>query len=152
MVESNRRSWNHGPREGSSARDKAMAMAMKRKEDYLGARVPRWLKDKVIERAKEIGVPVSILIRNVLEDTFREGGAAQVAQLGPSVDTKAGTRQQEPALRFPSVVGWKEIQLNRAMACGGCGQQLQAGAYVTLGFASPGEEYVILCGLCKESL
>ena len=51
-------------------RDKARATAMKRKEEYLGARVPRELRSKVIARAAELGIPVSILIRNILEQAF----------------------------------------------------------------------------------
>src|SRR3569832_1831157 len=70
MTESGKR-WARRPQ--VEVRDQAMAMAMKRKEEYLGARVPRWLKDKVIERARDTGVPVSILIRIILEEAFREG-------------------------------------------------------------------------------
>src|SRR3569833_596029 len=153
MVESHRSPWSQGSRVGAKDRDKALSMAKKRKEEYLGARVPRWLKDKVMERAREVGVPVSILILYVLEEAFRDEDLGLCAQSGADVDTKVDAARAETAVnRFPAVIGWEEIRLNRTMACSGCGKRLNAGAYVTLGFATPGEEHVILCGLCKESL
>lgn len=149
MTDSNRRSWSRGSRASHVFRDQAVAQAMKRKEEYLGARVPRWLKDKVNERAKDIGVPVSILIRNILEDAFREQG---VVQAPAGADSRGQGHSAENAPRYPTVIGWEDIKLNRPMTCSGCGKQLDAGAYITLGFAVSGEEHVILCGLCKESL
>lgn len=147
MTESSRRPWINGPRLGVAARDKAMTMA---KEDYLGARVPRWLKDEVIRRAKVVGVPVSILIRNVLEEAFREGRTWSVTQASVSVDSEVDAARS--ANHFPTVIGWEKIELNRPVTCKGCGERLDSGAYVTLGIADPGEEHVILCGLCKGSL
>lgn len=148
MTDSSER-WGRGLRE--KARDQAMAMAMRRKEDYLGARVPRWLKDKVMDRAKHAGVPVSILIRNILEEAFREDRDDRPMRSPASADIKADARPTG-AKHFPTVIGWEQIKLNRNMACSGCGRHLSAGARVSLGLVGPGEEHVILCGLCEELL
>lgn len=152
MYESTRRPRMRGPRQGPVARDQALAIAMKRKEEYLGARVPRELKEKVIERAETLGIPVSILIRNVLEEVFRDGGTNSLGQSKPSVDMGAEARNTSATNPFPMVLGWEGIKLNRAVACSRCGARLQAGAYVTLGFGSPGQEHIILCDVCKESI
>jgi len=149
MTESGKR-WARGPQE--EVRDQAMAMAMKRKEEYLGARVPRWLKDKVIERARDTGVPVSILIRNILEEAFREGRDGAQTRTSRGAETGAETHLIEARHRFSTVIGWEQIKLNRTMSCSGCGKRIDAGARVTLGLVAPGEEHVILCGLCEESL
>lgn len=148
MTDSNKH-WPPGPRE--EVRGRAMAMAMKRKEDYLGARVPRWLKDKVMARAQDTGVPVSILIRNILEEAFREDRDRTQLRFPPRADTKADAHLTG-ATRFPAVIGWEQIKLNRTMVCSGCGKRMNAGDRVSLGVVGPGEEHVILCGLCEESI
>lgn len=42
-----------------------------RKVKFLHTRVPEKLERKIRERAEQIRVPVSVLIRNILEDTFK---------------------------------------------------------------------------------
>lgn len=137
-----------GPQIGEQARgmgERARREAMKRKEEYLGARVSRELRSKVIARADELGIPVSILIRNVLEQAFGDGSSrpAPVSASAVSVAPKA-------ADRFASVIGWERIVLNRRMDCASCGTDIAAGARATLGITAPGEEHVILCAKCKE--
>lgn len=134
-----------GRKQANAMRDKARATAVKRKEEYLGARVPRELREKVIARANSLGIPVSILIRNILEEAF-SGRAGEASDAGRG-DAVAGGRVG----RFPGVIGWEEITLNRTMDCTGCGRGLSAGSSVTLGLGAPGEEHVILCDRCKGS-
>ena len=52
----------------TTMRQQAMATAAKRKQEYLGARVPKQLREKIISKAESLGIPVSILIRNILTD------------------------------------------------------------------------------------
>ncbi len=138
-------------RQGSAGRDKAMAIAMKRKEEYLGARVPRELKEKVIERARDLGMPVSILIRNVLEDAFgsARGGVRYSSQQADNIEVSAA---KSAPVRFPTVLGWEDITLNRTIDCSGCGRSLNSGMSATLGIGTPGEGHVILCDLCKDTI
>jgi len=134
-----------GQAQAQLRRDKARASAMKRKEEYLGARVPGELRAKVIDRANELGIPVSILIRNILEESF------SVTAAGVSVGQPAArdSRSEQDNNDYPSVIGWEQITLNRSMTCTGCTRQIDAGARVTLGLTSPGEDHVILCSNCK---
>lgn len=127
-------------------RDKAVTMAMKRKEEYLGARVPKELRDRVICRAAEMGVPVSILIRKTLEDAFGVGGSGDVVDETSDVGDVNGA----PVGRFDSVLGWERIVLNRAVPCSVCGVQLAAGKNVTLGLGAA--QPVILCDRCKSAI
>ncbi len=133
-----------GRKQASLMRDKARQGAMKRKEEYLGARVPRELKEAVITQANKLGIPVSILIRNILEEAFNiredNGGKDSVAESG------ALTRTEQ---QFPGVIGWEDIELNRAMECSACGISIERGCTVSLGLSSPGEDHVILCRKCK---
>lgn len=130
-------------RQAKMMRDKAREQARRRKEEYLGARVPRELKEKVIARANAMGIPVSILIRNILEEAFEKGQIPSV-EVVPQRDTAV-----QRAQRFPAIMGWEEITLNRDMACTSCGNKMHAGEVVTLGLPIPGEDHVILCPKCK---
>lgn len=138
-----------GRRQAKAMRDNARAAAIKRKEEYLGARVPRELREKVIARANSLGIPVSILIRNILEEAFSGRSAGMMDDDHPSPVSDSGTARAE---RFPGVIGWERITLNRAMDCTGCGRPLSAGSSVTLGLPAPGEDHVILCNRCKGSV
>lgn len=132
---------------GRTMRDKARASAQKRKEEYLGARVPRELKARVIARADEMGIPVSILIRNVLEEAFATGGDSQEHGTPSQRDTAGGGQTK----KYPGVIGWEEITLNKAMNCTSCGSLVAEGAVATLGLAMAGENHVILCADCNKS-
>ena len=151
MQKSIKRYQEQAVRQAVKMRESAFAQAMKRKEDYLGARVPRELKDRVLLRAQELGIPVSLLIRQVLEEAF---GAAQGIKV--SVPVVRGDRHQESAsdvsIRFRAVLGWEEIILNRAVKCSGCGANLELGMRVTLGIGAANEQHVILCDLCKRGI
>lgn len=121
-------------------RDKAVAMAMKRKEEYLGARVPKELRDQVIQKANDMGVPVSILIRRILEDAFKDVG-------GVLKSSTAFDSALPKVIPFESVLGWDRIVLNKSVPCTNCGVQLAAGVEVTLGLGAPVP--VVLCDRCK---
>lgn len=142
---------------GESMRDQARVFAQKRKEEYLGARVPKELKERVIARAETMGIPVSNLIRNILEEAFR--GAEPIPARPHVADVQRGTpsqvhsQQSSPQLptEYPSVIGWEQLTLNKEMVCTGCGATMRQASTVTLGLAMPGEAHVILCGQCKPA-
>jgi len=128
---------------GESMRKKAMALAKRRKEEYLGARVPAHLKERVIARANALGIPVSTLIRNVLEEAFVDEST------GPAPAQLAVASAAPKETPFPHVIGWEQIRLNQSLPCSGCGRELTAGEAVTLGLAMAGADHVVLCSRCK---
>lgn len=131
---------------GGDMRAKAMAMAAQRKEEFLGARVPRELRDKVVQRAEQLGIPVSLFIRNMLEELFKDMPACvdkQHIQVEPA-------RPSALAKRFAQVLGWEDMRLHRSVACSGCGHALTPGMSVTLGLGMKGGEHVVLCQHCKS--
>jgi hypothetical protein len=140
---------NKARQQADKRRNEAMSQAKKRKEEFLGARVPKALRDKVIARAEEEGLPVSLLIRKILENALSDyrPAAAPSAPEAPGNNVSSETHK---APRFPSVLGWEEVRLNRAIACAGCAAQLLPGATVTLGLPAGGENGpVVLCENCK---
>jgi len=138
-----------GMQRARAMRDQARETALKRKEEYLGARVPRELREKVIARADELGIPVSILIRNILEQAFSGGQPARDEDPGRSPAPERA--RTAPAAGFPGVIAWEQIVLNRNMQCASCGREVAAGARATLGLPVPGEVHVVLCGGCRPA-
>jgi hypothetical protein len=133
-----------GRKQSRMMRDQARASAMKRKEEYLGARVPKDLREKVIAKADSLGIPVSILIRNILEEAFMDQVAGKPAQSEPM--SGAATRH---ATKFPDVIGWERITLNRDMSCSACSRVLPGGSVATIGLGMFREGHVILCEKCR---
>ena len=133
-------------RVGQARREKAISMAMKRKEEYLGARVPKELRDSVIRRAKQLDIPVSILIRNILEEAFKEGQAASAM-----VSSEAEQATIKPVQnKFSAVLGWEKLQLNKTVSCSSCGVELVQGIEAFLGLGA--SEPVVICASCKGRL
>jgi hypothetical protein len=130
------------------ARDKALDAAAKRKEEFLGARVPKSLKDKVSSRAEELGIPVSLLIRKVLEEVFDSSGEAPLASITEQLVSPVSSSQRT---RYNDVLGWKELELNKQQACERCSSLMPAGAEAIMG-VQPDNGLVIICSACKEQL
>ena len=148
MRELARQMRNLGRKQAKDMRERARETVLERKEEYLGARVPKELRERVIARAGQLGIPVSILIRNTLEEAFGRGRPASDVERG---DVGHGNVERGDGDRagFPGVIGWKRIVLNRTMGCASCGRDIEAGATATLGIALAGEDHVILCARCK---
>ena len=127
-----------------------MATAMKRKEEYLGARVPKTLKDRVISKADEMNIPVSLLIRRVLEEAFSDGTERQ----GEWTFLKSAQSENKvnEVRRFADIIGWKSIEVNQDRSCERCREPLPKGSNVELGFSASDNGYVIVCHACKKEL
>jgi len=135
---------------GEKMREKAMAMAMKRKEEYLGARVPKALKDRVIAKADEMNIPVSLLIRRVLEEAFSDGSERQTEWTflkSPETEDKANEVD-----KLADIIGWKVMEVNQDRSCERCREPLPKGSEADLGFSASDNGYVIVCHTCKTQL
>ena len=140
------------PKYGQEMRDKAMSIAMKRKEEYLGARVPKSLKQRVIKRAEELQIPVSLLIRKVLEEAFSEDSNTLSQLLGRSSSGSAETNKIEKPGKYADIVGWKSIEVNHDRSCERCRGPLPKGSEAALGFTASDSSYVIVCHQCKSEI
>lgn len=133
-------------------RDKAVNVAMKRKEEFLGARVPKELRDRVITKANELNIPVSILIRQILEEAFSDKGL-DVVKAAVANNTMEGLAPNPSyALKYPDVVGWEKISLNKMMTCTLCSHALSPGIGVYYGVGGHVGSQVILCQTCAHAI
>ncbi len=127
---------------GSSMRQQALSIAAKRKQEYLGARVPKVLREKILMRADMLGIPVSILIRNILTDYIENLADEEL----PSARLREPDGKNKKA--FDEVIGWEKLMLNKEVVCTCCTKQLNKGDEVVFGIV-PGKSHVILCKQCK---
>ncbi len=131
-----------------------------RKERVLHTRVPAVLERELKRFAENLRVPVSNLVRTILED------AVDVADIaGDRVEERlrhAATtlekererlRRRVKADPLADVFAYQEVTLAQASACARCGEVLPAGSRAHLGLcdAKPGSRVtpkIFVCGKC----
>jgi len=131
------------------------------KDRVLQARIPENLDEELRDRAEQLGLSVSTVVRNVLLHTFDlvEGVVADSAQLAqvihgrkasslppalPALDT---TDPVEPA----PVVAWQEAILNLNGVCEQCNAILAKGEKAAVGVPAQARP-VLLCPGCLAEL
>lgn len=145
----------------------------KRKDRVLHTRVPEELEDALQKKAVALRIPVSNLIRNILEDAFQfvENVVADGLSITDSIrkdaisiaeTTKTGfsaLKQPQKTLKkispdkkkldsvLSQVYGWQEIVLNKSGACFVCTKEVKKGskAKMSAGSVTPP---VFLCRPC----
>ncbi len=124
--------------------------ADERKEKVLHTRIPAGLEEQIKRLAERLRVPVSNLVRNMLEDAMAMGRDA--LEMGRRVrDAGAGVAPPNGSAvaAFPDIYGWQRLTLNVNVPCARCGKELEAGddAFVGLSDMARGER-VFICPSC----
>lgn len=145
----------------------------KRKDKVLHTRVPEELEDALQRKAVAMRIPVSNLIRNILEDAFQfvENVVADGLSITDTIrkdaisiaeTTKTGFSALKQARKakektlpdktklnavLSQIYGWQEIVLNKNSACFSCGKEIKknAKAKMSAGGVNPP---VFLCRKC----
>jgi hypothetical protein len=153
-----------------------------RKERVLHTRVSEKLAEDIRKAADDLRVPVSNLVRNVLEDAFSvvEAVTGEVGDLIEDVVVEAdrarevfsrhGRRGVRRARRFveeeletpreeaaelpefPDVIGWQPMILNGERVCDGCAHALSRGKRAFVGLTSSGVSNTYLCSRCAKAV
>ena len=154
--------------------DSQRAERRRRKERVLHTRVSERLDETLRRAADELRVPVSNLVRNVLEDAFVvvETVAENVGELVEDVIEEAGRvrgkfqrrarrhghyrhAQRAPVSEvrpeFPEVMGWQPLILNVEQECADCGRELGRGDRGYLGMRAEGPSRTYLCAKCLQA-
>ena len=127
-----------------------------RKERVLHTRVPEKLENELKERAVELGVSVSNLVRNVLTHAFGLAGdvvadGARVARAATGQPAPASTRAA--ASSSNDVIGWQQLVLQKNAICNECNDILPRGRDAAIAITeSGGGARPILCLRCLEEL
>ena len=130
-----------------------------RKERVLHTRVPDSLDRHIKRRARNLGMSVSTVVRNVLLTTF---GLVEDIVSDSTDIALAVTGHQEPARRgrggppsTPSaseVLGWQEAVLNLNAVCDRCNAILQKGSRAGIGVREQPGPPAIICPQCLAAL
>jgi hypothetical protein len=124
-----------------------------KKERVIHTRVSETLESELKERANGLGISVSNLVRNVLQNTFGlvEAIVADSHNVARSARGEAPIKPAEPAApAAPGVViGWQQIVLAVNAVCVQCNDILPRGTDAALGIAD-GAARPILCLRCLE--
>jgi len=126
-----------------------------RKDKVLQARIPEQLDEELRDRAEDLGLSVSSIVRNVLLHTFNlvEGVVSDSAQIArviqgrPSPPSADSTQTNDAS----SVVGWQETILNRNGVCDQCNAILAKGEPAAVGLPIQVRP-ILLCTNCLNAL
>lgn len=133
------------------------------KDRVLQARIPEQLDSELRDRADQLGLSVSTIVRNVLLHTFDlvEGVVSDSAQIArtlqgrePNATAEPGTSSDPDTTNVEDaaeVIGWQEAVLNRNGICEQCNSILPMGERAAVGVPVRTRP-VLLCLDCLGSL
>jgi hypothetical protein len=128
-----------------------------RKQRVLHTRISQQLAEDIGRMAEDLRVPVSNLVRNVLEEVFSvvETVTDNVGELIEDVMDEAGRvrrrAQPEPRQDPPDVLGWQPLILARASRCTDCAAPLARGDRAYVGVTGSGASSHTLCADCLNA-
>lgn len=130
------------------------------KDRVLQARIPEKLDDELRDRAEQLGLSVSTIVRNALLHTFElvEGVVTDSAQLSRAIQGRAIQSKPElpapmtvPPATEPEILGWQEVILNLNGICDKCNAILHKGERAAVSLPSQPRP-VLLCTDCLLDL
>lgn len=127
-----------------------------RKERVLHTRVPEKLENELKERAAELGVSVSNLVRNVLTHAFGLVGdvvadGARVARAATGAP-RAAAAGATSAATADDVIGWQQLVLQKNAVCHQCNDILPRGRDAAIAITEGNGPRPIVCLRCLEEL
>lgn len=136
--------------------DPAAIDLQERKERVLHTRVPDSLDRHIKRRARNLGMSVSTVVRNVLLTTFGlvediVSDSTDIALAATGHETGLGRHRgarrtsQAPATE---VLAWQEAVLNRNAVCDECNAILPKGSRAALGIREQPGPRAIICAAC----
>jgi len=127
-----------------------------RKEKVIHTRVSEALDEEIRERAANLGVSVSNLVRNVLQHAFGlvEDVVADAASIARSARGEAGPmggrRGDDATARPARIVGWQEAVLQVNALCEACNTILPRGTRGAIAIVEGSGPRPIRCLPCME--
>ncbi len=121
-----------------------------KKERVLHTRVPESLETHLRERAEELGISVSNLVRNVLGHAFGLVGDVVADSHAIAKAARGGTKRPAavPAASIDDVLGWQPIVLGKNAVCARCNALLPKGRDAAIGVGTS----LVVCPPCLEEL
>ena len=122
-----------------------------KKERVLHTRVPESLEAHLRERAQELGMSVSNLVRNVLGHAFGLVGDVVADSHAIARAARGDGRGEKPQAADPAeVIGWQPLTLAKNAICAQCNAILAKGKPAAIGMTESGAVGPIVCTSCTE--
>src|SRR5262245_46919727 len=125
-------------------------MERPRRERWLHTRISEGLEDALKREARRRRLPVSMLVRDVLE------GALDLVEeiVGEGLEVARRSRRvlRRTAGTDDGIYGWQELILNRPGACARCADPLGVGTKAYRGLGEQPAPLVFLCTKCVGRL
>lgn len=113
-----------------------------KKEKVIHTRIPAALEEQIKRLAEGLRVPVSNLVRNMLEDAIEMTRRVRDHMPGQTPN-RAGKNPLD------QVFAWQDLTLNKETPCGRCSTTLAAGQQAFLGMTdSPQDGRTFICSDC----
>lgn len=134
-----------------------------RKDRLLQTRITPSLYEQVVERAEALRIPVSNLIRIILEDSPRlvTGVVDEGLNIAEALSSDDGARRQRergvkttvaPAPADSGVddapVAWQTVAIGRRMQCGDCNRTMHPAEEAHMGLGADGRPLIYACPGC----
>jgi hypothetical protein len=115
-----------------------------RKEKVIHTRIPAALEEQIKRLAEGLRVPVSNLVRNMLEDAI-----TMTKRMRDNIPAAIGGGSPPPVTPdLSAVFGWQELTINVASPCARCGRELLPGDDAYLGLSDVRDPRVFICPAC----
>lgn len=120
---------------------------VEKKERVIHTRVPERLENELRERAQDLGISVSNLVRNVLGHAFGLVGDV-VADSHAIARAARGREKRAPEPSLDDVIGWQSIVLGKNAVCAKCNAILPRGRDAAVGVGTQ----IVICPSCLKEL
>ena len=134
--------------------DESVDDDVERKERVIHTRVPESLEAQLRQRAEDLGISVSNLVRNVLDHALglvggvvADGHAVAKAARGARTPAPAPA-PRSPASSIDDVLGWQPIVLGKNAVCVRCNAILPRGTDAAVGLGTQ----LVACLACLAEL
>jgi hypothetical protein len=119
-----------------------------KKERVIHTRVPESLEAQLRERAEQLGVSVSNLVRNVLGHAF--GLVGDVMADSHAIARAARGENKVEDVDADDVIGWQTLVLAKNAVCARCNAILTKGKPAAIGMTDRGPGPIV-CTTCMEN-
>jgi hypothetical protein len=121
-----------------------------KKEKVIHTRVPERLETELRERAQQLGISVSNLVRNVLGHAF--GLVGDIMADGASVARAARGGSTESQTRPGDVLGWQPVVMGKNAVCSRCNDVVARGADAAIAIVEGAGPRPVVCPSCLEEI
>lgn len=124
-----------------------------KKEKVLHTRIPETLDREIKHRARNLGMSVSTVVRNVLLHTFDlvEDIVTDTTNVAMSIageETRASSPRPRHDEAAGTILGWQEVTLNLNAVCADCNAILATGMTAAIAVRERPGPPLIICPAC----